>query len=433
MPKGKGKHLTLADRVRIEQGINNKESFSAIARAIGVAPSTITREVKTNRHAYMPKGAKRVNLCAHKGGCVVKGLCEDNCLQKLCRNCKNQRCTELCLEFEERICPDIERAPYVCNSCKKMLVCGSKRYTYRAIYANESYEQRLVSTRQGISITPEELSSMTRLVKRLLGQGQSLEAIWATHGDRFPVGIRTFYNYTESGLYGIANIDLPRKVRYKPRKKIIRQHPERIDRLGRTYTDFLSLDEDVCRSAVQMDCVMGKRGDFKCILTLHFPRFEFQIYLLLSDHNRECVIGALDWIEVLCEGSYSKHFGVILTDRGHEFSDFESVERSCLRPQRRGKVYYCDPMRSGQRGSGEKNHVELRRILPKGTSLEGLNNYGLATIASHINSYPRPSLGGIAPVVLASQALPKSLLDGLGITHIPPDDVIINPSLVKKP
>lgn len=431
MPKGKGRHLTLADRFVIEQGISSGDNFSAIARSLQVAPSTVAREVKTNRFAYLPKGTKRANHCVHRGSCTIKGLCEIDCAKTLCRNCRSSRCNGLCESFEEQTCLITEHAPYVCAKCHKMAACSFKRYTYRAIYANETYERRLVETRQGISITKEELSGMVRLVKRLLAQGQSLEAIWATHKDRLPVGIRTFYSYIDSGLFGIANIDLPKKVRYKPRKRV-RETPELIDRLGRSYADFMDLPEEVRRSAVQMDSVMGLRGDFKSILSLHFPRFEFQIYILLMDHNRECTVGALDFIEVLCEGAFKQHFGVLLTDRGSEFSDFESIERSCLGVSRRARVYYCDPMRSSQKGSGEKNHVELRKILPKGTSLEGLSNYDMATVASHVNSYPRPSLGGIAPIALASQALPKSLLEGLGITFISPDDVIMKPSLVKK-
>lgn len=430
MPKEKGKHLTVVDRVRIEEGIKNKESFSSIARAIGVSPSTITREVKTNRHAYTSKKIKRTNLCIHKNDCTKMGLCDINCAHTLCTKCRSSRCNELCSDFEERICSTLLHAPYVCANCKKLGFCGLRRYTYRAIYAHESYEKRLISTREGISITPEQLTTMVRTVKRLLGQGQSLEAIWATHAKDFPVCVRTFYNYVDSGLFGIANIELPKKVRYKARKST-EATPTLLDKTGRTYDDYLALSKDKQRSAVQMDCVMGRQSDFKCILSLHFPRFEFQIYLLLPDHTQECVACALDWVESLCEGKFSKSFGIILTDRGHEFKNFEALEKSALRKPKRCRVYYCNPLRSNQKGSCERNHGLLRRIVPKGTSIEGFTNYDMALATSHLNSYPRPSLGGATPYKLASQALPKGLLDGLGISLIPPDEVIMNPSLIK--
>ena len=33
------------------------------------------------------------------------------------------------------------------------------------------------------------------------------------------ISMRTLYNYTENGYLSISNIDLPRKVRYKRRKR----------------------------------------------------------------------------------------------------------------------------------------------------------------------------------------------------------------------
>ena len=37
--------------------------------------------------------------------------------------------------------------------------------------------------------------------------------------------------------------------------------------------------------------------------------------------------------------------GVLLTDRGSEFSDPLAIERSCLEPgKRRCRVFYCDPL-----------------------------------------------------------------------------------------
>lgn len=54
---------------------------------------------------------------------------------------------------------------------------------------------------------------MVNTVRRLLSQGQSLEAIWCVHGNEFPVCVRTFYNYMERGIMGLANMELPRKVK----------------------------------------------------------------------------------------------------------------------------------------------------------------------------------------------------------------------------
>nr|MDQ3643237.1 helix-turn-helix domain-containing protein [Actinomycetota bacterium] len=59
--------LSLEERIEIRVGIETGHSLSAIARALGRAPSTICREVEANggRNAYRPAGAHaRAARCA---------------------------------------------------------------------------------------------------------------------------------------------------------------------------------------------------------------------------------------------------------------------------------------------------------------------------------------------------------------------------------
>ena len=174
----------------------------------------------------------------------------------------------------------------------------------------------------------------------------SIEAIWAENPGLFPVGARTFRSYVDKGVFGLANIELPRKVKYKPRRKsVAAAGGGPVDATGRTYGDFLELAEDVRRSAFQLDCVMGRVGDSQCVLSFHVPRIEFQIYLLLSVHVAAEVVRALDFVELACGGAFARLFPVGLTDRGGEFSDAEGIERSAADPSRkRCSIYYCDPM-----------------------------------------------------------------------------------------
>ena len=78
------------------------------------------------------------------------------------------------------------------------------------------------------------------------------------------------------------------------------------------------------------------------------------------------------------------------TGGGSEFSAAEAMEYN---PDgtRRTRVYYCDPMQSGQKGTLENKHVELRYILPKGADLRALGLSGqedLNLAISHVNSAP---------------------------------------------
>ena len=46
--KGDQKHLTLSDRISIEKGLNNSDSFAEIARTIHKDPTTVSKEVRRN-------------------------------------------------------------------------------------------------------------------------------------------------------------------------------------------------------------------------------------------------------------------------------------------------------------------------------------------------------------------------------------------------
>ena len=81
-------------------------------------------------------------------------------------------------------------------------------------------------------------------------------------------------------------------------------------------------------------------------------------------------------------------FNTILTDRGSEFGDPESLENG-INGIMQSSIYYCDPMRSSQKGGIEQTHTMLRMILPKKTSFEYLTQWDLRTIVDHINSTPK--------------------------------------------
>jgi len=329
------------------------------------------------------------------------------------------------------LCPKITAAPYVCNGCsRKNVLCTLRRYTYRAKEAQERAETRRSESRFGIDATPQAIAAMVASVRKLSARGQSLEHIWVTHGADFPVSKRSFYRHISEGRYSMTAIELPRKSRYKLRKKKQAPKADQIDFTNRRYSDWLALDEEKRISTVQMDCVCGLVGDSKAILTLHFVRYHFQIPILLEEHTGEYVIKALDWLEEISEGCFTDLFGVLLTDRGSEFLSYEKIEHSRSR-KRRCHLYYCDPARADQKGACEKNHVEIRKIIPKRTCFEKLTPADMADIASHINSYSRASLGGKAPIDLAACMLPENLLAELGIRHIDPDEINLTPALLK--
>ena len=201
---------------------------------------------------------------------------------------------------------------------------------------------------------------------------------------------------------------------------------------GHKYEDYLLYMEENDVSAVQMDCVEGSKNDNAVLLTLHFPVCHIQLALILNEQTTAEVVAALDRLEeTLGPVLFSQCFPVILTDNGHEFADIEGIERS-IAGGNRTKVFFCEPRRSDEKGACENNHKYIRYVLPKGTSLEPYAQIDISLMMDHINSFKRKSIGGMSPYQMGKMLLPEDFFLLLGLTEIPPDEINLTPSLLRK-
>lgn len=188
-------------------------------------------------------------------------------------------------------------------------------------------------------------------MRSVLALNQPVHHVFASHPE-LPCSERSFYRYVEDEAIAVRKMNLRKKAKYKKRDE--KHAHENGFYEGRTYKDYLELDEDVRPHTVQMDCVEGVEDDENAILTLHFAPLRFQIYILLARKDAAHVVEALDWIEVLCERRFSRFFGVVLADRGCEFDDIERIEHGLSGKHRRG-VYHADPQPPDRKGGCEKN------------------------------------------------------------------------------
>ena len=126
---------------------------------------------------------------------------------------------------------------------------------------------------------------------------------------------------------------------------------------------------------------------------------------------------------------------VLLTDRGSEFYAAKDMETG-IDGTTRTRVFYCDPMQSGQKGSIENNHIQLRYILPKQTDLVSLgltDQDALNLVLSHLNSAPVEKFGGKSPLEVTSfmyHDLYEKLIS-YGIKEIEKDRIVLKPYLLK--
>lgn len=432
-------HLTIDERKEIERSLYDNMSFASIARTLDKSPSTISREVYRNRRSEGPSSTRAADNtdCEHLRTCKIKGLCGHDyfCKEnttKLCKRCEVKTCHDLCDEYEKRLCPSVEHAPFVCNACKRYTHCTTKRFRYSAESAQAHARQRNTESRCGFNLTSEEVAYLIEVVRAGLSLGHPIHHIFQAND--LPCSERTFYRLVENESIPILNIQLAKKVKYKKRKvnKATPAHPKGFYK-GHEYSDYLSLPLSERVITTEVDTVWGKKKDRKTILSLHRIDLRFQVYLLLQSRTTEQVIGALDWLEACCEGHFAEIFGLLLLDRGTEFDDIEGIEHSCVSGATRTRAFYTDPSRPDQKGSCEKNHVELRKIVPKGTSLEAMNAATLADICSHVNSTIRKGCGNSTPIQLAMMCLPQELFDNLGLRYIPPNEVIATPNMLYIP
>ena len=363
----KNSHLTLSDRIAIEVGLRERKSFSAIAEELGKDPTTISKEVRT--HIKL-KQAGGYNPCVIRKDCKHYGdLCHPCKFTygKSCHSCYQTKCFEACPDFLQAQCSKLSKPPYVCNGCQQRQSCKLERHLYEAKSAQREYEATRSESRQGFAVTPAELDRIDRIISPLIKQGQSIHQICVNNADEIMLDERTIYNYVDAGLLSVGNIDMPRKVRYKVRKKKPSVRVDKQCHLGRTYEDFLEYTAaNPDTPVVEIDSVEGRKGG-KVLLTVFFRNANLMLAFLRDRNTARSVTEVFEWLyNILGHEQYCRLFPIILTDRGSEFTDPVSIE--CTKfGEIRSRVFYCDPQRSDQKGGCEVTHEFIRRVLPMQT------------------------------------------------------------------
>ena len=429
----KNTHLTLSDRIEIEKALRDRTSFSEIGAFIGKDPSTVSKEVRN--HFIIKDGGSRFNPCLFRNTCKhnrdICAVCSYR-WAKDCAKCSTD-CFRICKDFKEEFCPKHQKPPYVCNGCEKRNGCTLRRHLYDAKAAQREYETVRSESRQGISISSEELRRIDDIISPLIQQGQSIHHICANNADEIMLDEKTIYNYIDAGLLSVGNIDLPRKVRYRVRKKKKTVRVDKQCHLGRTYDDYLAyMEANPDTAVVQMDSVEGKKGG-KVLLTIFFSNSELML-AFIRDHNTARsvteIFNSLDTI--LGREAFQDLFPVILTDRGSEFTDPTAIECDWSTGELRTRIFFCDPQRSNQKGGCEVTHEMIRRVIPKSTSFDHLKQDDIDLMMSHINSYTRKKLNNRSAHQLFSTIHGEDVLMKLHQKLIPANEINLTPSLLKQ-
>ena len=427
-------HLTSLDRSLIQQRLNEEESFRSIGRELGKDPTTIAKEVKVHIQ-FKQSGCYGMpyNNCLNRNQCPAQQLCGNKSCKRYCRFCNSHSCASHCSAYQAETCTKLAKPPYVCNGCDTKKRCTLEKRIYAASNAQKEYEVTRSEARQGLQIDELEALRLDAVISPLLHQGQSLHHICIAHADEIMLHERTLYRYVDSGIFTARNIDMPRVVRMGRRKR--KRDAFKVDRAcreNRTYLDYKKfMAEHPDLPVVEIDSVEGTKGG-KVLLTIHFVSAQLMLAFLRDANTSQSVIDIFDQLyEELGPETFCRLFAVLLGDNGSEFSNPVALEQN-RHGVPRARVFYCDPQAPYQKGAIENNHTLIRRIIPKGTPLDGFTQQDICKVMNHINSYGRKNLGDMTPYAVFSAFYGEDVLKGMGVEFVPSDLVTLHPSLLKK-
>ena len=387
-----GKHLNLSQRIVIEGKLNERVSLRKIGEMVNKPHTTISREIITRR-------------------VLVKG-----------NNYNNYDVN----------CSKTSKAPFVCNGCSNKNKCKKNRYYYYAKDANDDYRKTLVEAREGIDFESIDFRKMDEIIKDEVDKGHSFYMIVEDHPE-FDITERTLYYYQERGYLSCKNIDLPRKVRYRKRKRNVSKNKserkEQMCRIGRSYQDFIKYKEDnKVEYFVEMDTVEGIKGH-SILLTLCFVPFNFMIAFKMESQTVKEVSNKIASLkQLLGYELFHKLFPVILTDNGKEFKRPDLIEDNGP-DVKDTKVFFCDARRSDQKGSIEVTHEYIRRFIEQETDFDSYSQEDILLMMNHINNTKREKLNGNTPFNLLVEKFGIDTINKLGFYFIDSKDIILNPSL----
>jgi len=380
------KHLTFEDRVKLQFLLetNQNPRLKDISEQIRVTASTISRELK--RSTVATPGRRSQYIMADK--------------------------------YKQK-CPRTSKFPYCCNGCSRLPHCSRDLYLYDAYGASESASRRLIETRRRNDKKQANITLINRLLTPQILAKQSIEVALLNQKETLPSS-STIRRYCDRGLLSFRNIDLPRTVRFKVKKEYQgdKRHVGVRILYNRLYSDYLKRMKEGGHKRIEVDTMIGKISDKKCLLTIYAPETKMQFGFLIRRSAEDVNRKLLDFYEK-CSISSTNLFDVILTDNGSEMQGLPLIESDAETGLVRFKVFYCDPYRSNQKGGCERNHVVIRRIYEKGRSMDTLQAEDVKRMFSLANSYPRKSLGFRPPIEVFKTKYGNGLLELLGYEEIP--------------
>lgn len=300
-------------------------------------------------------------------------------------------------------CPKLNRWPLVCSKCKYRYSskCTNVKLIYNAKRAQRKADSNLINSRKGIDLNDEEFKKLDSIIKKGIDEDKSIYQIKIENSDKIDKSITTLYRYINNGYLTTKRIDLPYAVKYKKRKhnKKYDYSNNKIDRTGHTYLDYLSYIHQNPRVNVwQLDFLGAIKTDSKNILSFVLPEVHFTLLDIISNPNSSKVAQFFDDLEEkIGTQAFSDLIPVILTDRDPCFNEIEGICFSKITGEERCKLFFCDPYVSNQKPNVENINKQIRKVFPKGKSIDHLSKKDVLDKNITLLNTPIKSLDGNTP------------------------------------
>ena len=170
------------------------------------------------------------------------------------------------------------------------LFLKKRKYFYNYKEAQKDYENKLKYSRVGIDMSIDEVDYWNNYFKdKIRDKNQPILHIFKNIENEFPKSIQSFYKYVHKGYFSSINNEmLARSFSYKPINKnnLKTISKDNIVKKGRKIDDFNKyILNNPDANIVEMDTVIGKFEDKKCIMTLYFRKSKLMLMFLINTNH----------------------------------------------------------------------------------------------------------------------------------------------------
>ncbi len=325
-PKRTFKHLTDILRGRLEEMSKLGFTQIKIAQELGVSQSTISRELKRGRTKQMKSKGKYFEMYLADAGSRIY---HEN--RKLCRSRDYHKYSE--------------------------------KFFHHFFEALKSSKEK------------PRVHSVDSFVNRYRQQ-HPFERVPCT---------KTVYSLIDCGVLPIKNIDLPMKLRLRPRKKHnVFPIGNNIKHLG---TSIEKRDISVLSREEfghwEVDLVLGKKTKGEPVIITLIERKTRKLFTKKVWSKDAATIQKAIKMMIIKAGT--QNFKTITTDNGSEFSTLSFLENM----SEELSIYFTHAFASWEKGTNERHNGLLREFVPKGSTLKELKYKELQSYTNALNNRPR--------------------------------------------